>query len=577
MDSLPQEIYDEIACYFQTRPEDDVDTHLVPEVANLPSGNGIGRPCQPPDLAWDKPRLATVSRRWQTTIEKQTFREIKVRSDDLATFEAIVNPNRHALVHCLKYTIVLSPYSRVARGRFECAQDRLTNNRVFTTALRDLFQILSSWCGSGADHGSAHTVEFVLQDIYSPSDDGYRSFGNVSDISQGLYGSRPLIRRAQPDDADEVLKRDLLRCRFKYSYLSLVAPANLPPVPIITRFEERRMLRKISPEAFIRISACFPNMLDACSFLWDDERQYPALSSLNRAAMAQALQEVKLPSSLRSLTLLLRQDMIWNHSWTPADLRPAGQDLDLLCAALRNATVECESLEQLRLNGTIDESFFWPNITPINVQPFWQNLRHLHIDFHMTTPTGEWYFRFPDHAPPIEQPLPVPSSTQMPPGYGWSEEEDFMAALRYDDRNVGALRGISMPLGRYRDIYRYFVDDEKLSPLVEAFAKACTQMPSLAHACLTCQIIRPQKCPSGGLDPQPTTWGIWFAVPGTAIDFESQELDEPEFHLCTSRRLVLKIHHWVPRRDLYQLLRDIGSDRYGDKLIEKRLSPANIY
>ncbi|KAK7750139.1 hypothetical protein SLS62_007888 [Diatrype stigma] len=578
MDSLPQEIYDEIAYYFQTRSQDDLDRDLAPEVANLPSGNGNGRRCHPPDLTWDKPRLATLSRRWQATIEKQTFREIKVRSDDLATFEAIVAPHRRALVHRLKYSIVLPPYSRVARGRFESAQDRLANDRVFTTALRDLFQILSSWDGRSATHGSGHPVEFVLQNIYSPSDDGYRSHGNVTNWYKGYFeGSRPLIRQVRPDNEDEILKRDLSNCRFQYSYLNLASPANLPTVPIITSFKKHGIFRQVSPESFIRISACFPNMAEAISMMWDGERQYPALRSLNRSAMAQTLQEVKLPSSLRSLTLWLRQDMIWNHSWTPADLRPPGQDVDLLCASLRNATLGCESLERLSIHGTLDESLFWPGITAINVKPFWQNLKHLKVHFHMTTPTGEWYFRFPDNAPLIEQPSPVPSSTQMPPGYGWSEEEDTMAALRYTDQNASLLRGISMPLGEYRDIYRYFVDNERLSPLVKAFAKACAQMPLLTDASLTCQIIRPQKSASGGLSPRRTTWGIWFAVPGTAIDFESQELDEPEFRLCTSRRLVLKIHNWVPRWDLYQLLRDIGRERYGDRLIEKRLSSANIY
>lgn len=109
----------------------------------------------------------------------------------------------------------------------------------------------------------------------------------------------------------------------------------------------------------------------------------------------------------------------------------------------------------------------------------------------MPTPTGGWYFQFPADITPIESPSPVPSNTKLPPGYGSSEEEDIAAALQYSHKENAIMRGLSLIPGP--DNYRYSADDEKLSPLVDAFAKACTQMPSLRDASLTSWAVKKFK------------------------------------------------------------------------------------
>ena len=48
----------------------------------------IGALLEGPDF--DRPALATISRKWQTAIERQTFKNIHVRSTDLDRFRRYV-------------------------------------------------------------------------------------------------------------------------------------------------------------------------------------------------------------------------------------------------------------------------------------------------------------------------------------------------------------------------------------------------------------------------------------------------------------------------------------------------------
>ena len=252
--------------------------------------------------------------------------------------------------------------------------------------------------------------------------------------------------------------------------------------------------------------------------------------------------------------------------------------LGLLRASIHDAISGCKSLESLLVSGTIDASLLWPDPpAALCEKPLWQNLRHLYIRFKMPTPTGGWYFQFPAHTTPIESPSPVPSDTKLPPGYGSSEEEDIAAALQYSHKENAIMRGLSLIPGP--DNYRYSADDEKLSPLVDAFAKACTQMPSLRDASLTSWAVKKFKYPSGYYTVKGTRWGIWFAVPGVAVDVDDSELrNDPDFSSnCMCRRLILQLNLWEPRMDISPRLNDIGRDRYGDKLVVRNLDIQDEY
>ncbi|KAI7779278.1 hypothetical protein LA080_001041 [Diaporthe eres] len=110
--------------------------------------------------------LATVSREWQTTIERHNFARIRLTPSRLRCFGSMTHRNR-ALVRyiwvCLELEKYDCPYFD-SRGAVMWG-DRSMDNIIITTALRDLFAALSAWEPQGD----------LLLDIslYSPSDSEY--------------------------------------------------------------------------------------------------------------------------------------------------------------------------------------------------------------------------------------------------------------------------------------------------------------------------------------------------------------------------------------------------------------------
>ncbi|KAI1176123.1 hypothetical protein F4777DRAFT_547870 [Nemania sp. FL0916] len=170
MDRLPQEIYYEIGAFLKG-----------------------------PDF--DLPALATISRRWQAVIERQTFRTIYMKSTDLDSFQAIVQGDRRQFVHTICFTVILPSHGLERQYCFERDNDRRVNDEeAFSVAMHDLFHILKSW--DVTKHGH---VMFGLKDVYSQTD------GTLSPLSV----------------------TDIGRWRHRYSYIRLLRPSALPLVPVV--------------------------------------------------------------------------------------------------------------------------------------------------------------------------------------------------------------------------------------------------------------------------------------------------------------------------------------------------------
>ena len=109
----------------------------------------------------------TVSRRWQRTIEPWYFKSFRIRNSDLHAFANLFRPSqahRKTLVKEVYLDVVLDEYDRE-----ECQQHAEANNRVFSAAVSELFQLLESFnedC-SAQDRGGLH---LNLRDVFSPSD-----------------------------------------------------------------------------------------------------------------------------------------------------------------------------------------------------------------------------------------------------------------------------------------------------------------------------------------------------------------------------------------------------------------------
>ncbi|KAK7418691.1 hypothetical protein QQZ08_011127 [Neonectria magnoliae] len=541
MELLPQEIYNDIGTCF-------ADSDEAPRYV-------LSSP-----LTVERAVLATISRPWQQAIEKQTFRKLRLRSTDLDRFETTVTGSRRRFLSAICFVIILPSYPAEARGRFEREADRRANDEAFTDAVNGLFRILRSWDKDRTGRDTEYSIQLDIEAVYSPVDDFHND-------------CRGTPRRIERLDAIEIANEDIVRRRdlqdrrFQYSYIQLLRPAELPVVPAISSFNTSVMKRTLAHRTAVDIAAKLPNLRSGNFFMVDTEQRYPGLRRACRHQLAEVVRDV-LPdaSTLQTWSVCMSQDLLWNHAWLPADLTTKGEALDPLGRAIREATADLGSLKSLTVTGCLDESLLWPSpgLSPSLVEPFWQRLQRLDVQFNMTTPSGGWYFRARRPSDNVDPPLAARSITTMPPGHGYGEEEDIAAALRYSDSENQRLSGASMCL------FRWVPDEELLVPLIEAFGRACSQMPSLKVASLMTMIHVSLEVGTSRQVPTRSPWGFWYAAPGEVFPQQFQ-LDPAYREDGDQRRLLWDTKDWHPPARARSILGAIGRERYGDELAEKHV------
>ncbi|KAI0012088.1 hypothetical protein F4779DRAFT_626190 [Xylariaceae sp. FL0662B] len=515
MNRLPQEIYDEIATFLQ-------------------------------GPAFDRPALATISCQWQTAIERHTFRSILLRSTDLDRFQEIVQNDRRRYVNVVNYLIVLPAYTDQERCRFEREDDRRANDEAFTAAIYRLFHILKSWdaCKDGY-------IELGLRDVYSISDHLFLRRSSPPSCKVGHFGH--LLR-----DENDTHNVDLYRWRFRFSYIRLLQPSELPIVPVVRSFFTYPMTRNICDCVHIEIATRLPSLRVARWRMNDWEIRYIALRRAHRHDLAQVVAE-DLPrlSALQSLTVHMNSIFFWAPKCSIGTLDPGNFTFDTLSDAIRTATGGISTLRELYINGTIDGSLLWPGPAHTLSEPYWQNLEHLRVHFTTRRPSGGCYFWDP-YRPQLE--IGVASEVEMPPGYAHSEEEDITAA-------------VSFSLKQYRDNGMWALevvpDNDSLVPLIEAFGRACLQIPVLKSAELSAIIPAPAELDAGRCLQGMSKWGVWYFSPGTSPRAEEGIMDPAFFEDIHQRRLFWDVKGWRPDTDLRSLLGNIGCERYGTCLVEK--------
>jgi hypothetical protein len=120
---------------------------------------------------------ATVSREWQSAIERHSFSTLHLNQLRFADFAHIVTGPRRRAVRHLRFDIVLDAYTTEMRGRFETREEQERNDEISLQA-------------------------------YSPSDPSHMKQGTLMDrLGNARHG---------------IGGRDLLAKRFQSSFLQLV-------------------------------------------------------------------------------------------------------------------------------------------------------------------------------------------------------------------------------------------------------------------------------------------------------------------------------------------------------------------
>jgi hypothetical protein len=559
MDSFPLEIYDNICENFRDM-----------------RGNSKNSPSEHINQQSDRSSLAAVSRKWQRAIERHTFREVNVTSlrSDLDSLQKFVTGDRRRYIKNINYSIILPTYSQEACERFEREEERATNDEAFTYALQGLFEILSSWGEDVAQSKihysnrteSCNAINLTIVDIYSPMDHEDRDAGD--EVPHYPEFDDPIRFVTLPTgDVQESHALDLGARRHKYSFLNALQAADLPEVLCVGSFtihpnDARR--RQVSPATTIEVSSKFPNLRAMYWELSDPGYRYPALRRMNQDGLVRAVESISLPEHLHEISLCMLPISPTNQAWHAPNMLPAGATCDPLSSALRRLTSKHQELEQLYIEAPLDSSLLWPQHSlgnSVTVEPFWQHLEILCIKFDMISPSGRWYFSG-DHNDDEVATSAAVSDTQMPPGYGYSEEEDKAAAMEFDDWEDAQLSG---NLPSY--IFRSKPEKALLIPLLEAFARACAQMPQLRMASLVTDLWEEVDV-QNGTSRQKVEWGIYYAAPGVDRHHHKEVAFDED---VDQRRMVFDIRDWRLPDELYGLFGAIGWKEYGGEMVGKHV------
>lgn len=219
------------------------------------------------------PAYAAISRSWQDVIERQTFREIIVKSTEIDYFSRIMANRRRKIVSRLELNVILPTYTDKACAKYETEKDKQSNNRVFTNAIKDLLALLRSWHDESqttrnrSDAPIEQSLRLCIGDCYAPMDSHYRGWEK--------YEQDLLEREFERRD-------DLFEQRYGSSLLQLESIEGIQEIPQITSFHRSPSHRHIEPRSLAMLASKFPN-LD--SFRWrleDNEKRNPQLRQQTR-------------------------------------------------------------------------------------------------------------------------------------------------------------------------------------------------------------------------------------------------------------------------------------------------------
>ncbi|KAH7143820.1 hypothetical protein EDB81DRAFT_652426 [Dactylonectria macrodidyma] len=326
--------------------------------------------------------LATVSREWQTVIERHNFSRIKLTMSRLADFGSIIHRNR-ALVSYLWLCLELEEYDCSRCAPHIRARSGVSNadNILITAAFQDLFSTLSTWEPSGellldisvhSRSDSEHWFKYLTFEPDSPSDEcnlnrrleqamsvrvvdpQHRSIAahrNATRAEKAIYKVFDQIMGGEPFDDDEQEDRWWQQ---------------LPSVPAVTGVLLRQQTRRRwRPEALAHMFSHFPRLQEIHYEPW---RKWHGCQNLEDRSYRFLFKSLT-SSNLRTLVLFENFNeqyalRVWDCE--PFRLPTLGVSQKVAKASLK--------LECLSASFMVDANYFfharassweWPNLTSL--------------------------------------------------------------------------------------------------------------------------------------------------------------------------------------------------------------------
>jgi hypothetical protein len=234
-----------------------------------------------------------------------------------------------------------------------------------------------------------------------------------------------------------------------------------------------------------------------------------------------------------------------------------------------NLRICSSQLRRMNLRGVFDTNLFWPSEGDL-ATPTWPHLESLSVMFHVSTPSGGWYFEGLQNEKAPSKGFQI-TEAHYPPFSTKSKDKRM-------DRKVDHIQW-----EMYRQaVFRVVPNEDTLVPFLTAFAKAAVRMPSLKQAALWCPLqINANDVSSfykgyhgeGLIDPpfyrpysittlDELAWGVAYTAPGEKnFNNGKDPLQMRELSWRTGNK-------WRPSSELRATFQQIGLERYGNDLFE---------
>lgn len=273
-----------------------------------------------------------------------------------------------------------------------------------------------------------------------------------------------------------------------------------------------------------------------------------------RHDFAKALETATLPSTLRQAQLdflnpLSAAEWIDQSQKVPNMVSPVGHDP--FSSSLRLLS---RQLHKLELRVVADATLFWP----AGGTAFWPNLESISILFHISSPSGRWYFEGLKGRDYDTDGFEV-TSASYPPLQDTSDDENWD-----EDADDNGLDTSTIAARKFR----VQPNDDILVPFLTAFGKATSRMPALKEARLWTLL----RWDAGELDGYedydsrhssewsdgPLVWGLTYRAPTT-----SGSCPSPGEPFSALRKLWWVTARWRPSdglRNLFDLIGDQNTE-----------------
>lgn len=497
MDRLPPELHDRIISFAVASPR---RAGFAPP---QPAGSNTHR-LSP---------LSTLSRWWQTSVERRAFRNLSITNDDLDDLDRIVTPWRRHYVRELHLTVKFPDYDDKLSREYETNEERAANNAIATSDVKRLFSILGTW-----EVYEDHELKLHLS-FTSPGD-------KVMDDETGWPTSRGIEEK-----------------RYQYSFVQLDSVEDFDEVPCVTMLAEPNGTRTVDLSTWYTLTSRLPRVNCA---IWDtvEAGRFVRLRQelRDRFVLAVESNARRIPPVLQ---VTVEAPIIYHEEPLPNLTAPVAYDR--LSSVFRQLSL---GLTEFHFSGIAEHTLLWPSPTEAHVsEPRWQNLTSLNVELSLQSPSGRWYFKSKEGPSPSDVPIPDGTPGFLPPGYYETEDEnvDAMEYTEFLDTPL-SVRGRGSPAD---EDFRTWPDNEVMAPLLASFAKAIGAMPSLRFAQL-------QFWHSSLRSP----FYLVYAPPGSLAGDEDY-LPEEERPPGTAPRVLAHTWKWKMDDELDGFFRKAGQSLHG--------------